>query len=522
MLLTSVTPPSQAPSRPHSPHHSRLARPPRPATRNVVPGASSPARRALAPVLTLAALTITAVTMTSAHADTPTLPKVTNQYETRLREVDLWLTTQFAPDQPGAIVIVSQDGKPLLKKAYGLADVEKKTPLTVTDVMRIASVTKPFTAMAIMLLEEENKLSVHDDITRHLPDLPTHGRKITIAHLLAHTSGLGIFTSSPKFREAVHDGTTTADVLNFIKTLPPLSPPAETTEYNNSGYYLLGAVIEKVSGMPYAEFMKKHIFLPLQLTTTALEGTTGAPSPISGYRAQNGRFSPAPKVNAAVFYAAGGVVSTANDIERWVASVAGQKLLKPATWERMMTNATLASGERAEYGYGWRLRKLRGHAMAEHSGDIAGFQMQVMMLPAEKLSLIVMSNQQHRHNMVRHVAERVAAMTLGKPFPDLQEVEISDAALDSLAGTYLAPGQPPRTLVRANKQLRLSAGTAQALLHAYGENVFFQPNVAFTRYRFLKNAMGEVTQMIRIDAGDEERVFTRAPNKVQETNGAKK
>jgi len=481
-------------------------------------------RQAIALLFTMAALSITPIAAVAAIA-TDEQPKSTINTATptteRIREIDLWLSGQFKPEEPGAIVIISQNGKPLLKKTYGLSNLEKKTPLAFTDVMRIASMTKPFTAMAIMLLEEDGRLTVQDDITRHLPGFATNGNKITIANLLTHTSGLGVYSESPKLLEILRDDTTSADIIKFIQTLPSNSAPGLVTHYNNSGYYILGSLIEKVSGMSYADFMKKRVFMPLQLNRTALETAADAPPLIPGYRVQNGRFSDAPKMTAVVGFSAGSIVSSADDIERWVVAVESRKLLKPATWQRMMTNARLANGTSTEYGYSWRLRKLRGQDIVEHGGNTVGFQSQMMLFPKEQLSFVVMTNQQHRHNAARQVTERIAAMAIGRQFPDLKEVLLSDGVLDQLAGIYEAKDAPARTITRVGKQLRLGSGNAQATLHAYGENVFFQPDVSFTRYRFVKNAAGEVVEMIRIDASDEEKIFTKTAAGVQTTTAIK-
>jgi D-alanyl-D-alanine carboxypeptidase len=329
--------------------------------------------------------------------------------DARIAQIDQLLTAQYPASLPGAVVIVSQDGKPLLKKTYGVADMEKKTPLAFTDAMRIASVTKTFTAAAIMLLEEDGKLSLQDEITRHLPDFPTHGHKITIAHLLSHISGIAVYTESPKFREIVREGMTNADVMNFIRSLPLSSAPGTVNDYNNSGYYVLGAVIEKVSGVPYAEFLDKRIFTPLKMTDTFVDGATSKQA-IAGYRVQGERTAPAPKVNPAMSYSAGALVSTANDMARWVAAVERRELLKPATWTRMLTRTTMVDGSTADYAHGWRLRQLRGLNTIEQGGNISGFQSQLMMFPKEKLSFIFISNQQTRHNAARLVTEQIAAI----------------------------------------------------------------------------------------------------------------
>jgi CubicO group peptidase (beta-lactamase class C family) len=426
----------------------------------------------------------------------------------RIAQIDAILTERYKPTEPGAVVIIAKNGVPLLRKAYGLADVENKVALTPADVLRIGSVTKSFTAMAILLLEDEGKLSVDDDIKRFLPDYPAAAKKITIAHLLAHTSGVAIYTDLPRGRNAAALKTTD-EVINLIKNAPAINAPGEQYFYNNSGYYLLGAIIEKASGLSYAEFLAKRIFTPLAMHNTAVEGHERGAKRVRGYRSEASQFSLAPDINPVMTYAAGAIVSSADDLLRWHIAIQQQKLLKPATWKRTFTPQLLNSGKPVEYGYGWVLRQLRGQAMQEHSGVVAGFQAMQIMLPQDNLSVIFLTNQQTRQNTARRLGEQIAAITIGKPFVDRKTIDMADDVLAQFEGIYQMDGKPTRTITRVGKQLRQQSGNSQSMMLPYADNAFFNADGSHTHFRFEKNRDGKVSAMIRIDSGDTEETYKR-------------
>ncbi len=438
----------------------------------------------------------------------------------KIRQVDQLLTASYKPTEPGAVILIVKNGKPLLRKAYGMADVDKGIALKAEDVFRIGSVTKSFTAIAILLLEEEGKLSLKDEITRYLPDYPMQ-HKITIEHLLTHTSGVAIYTDMPNVRSA-DTLTTPLEVIDLFKNSPMMNAPGEQFVYNNSGYYLLGAVIEKVSGVSYADFLAKRIFTPLGMHNTALEGRERGAKRVTGYRKQDDRFLLPPNMITNLTFSAGGLVSTVDDLNNWQNAMVAEKLLKPATWKRIFTPATLNNGTPTEYGYGWFLRKLRGQPMREHGGVIAGFQAMVIMLPQEQLSIVFLTNQQARQNVARRMGEQIAAMVIGKPFPELKPIALADDLLVQFEGVYQLDGKPIRTVTRIGKDLRQEAGNSQSMMQAFAENEFFQPNGSFTRYRFERNAASKVTRMVRIDSGDEEEIYTRIGDLPAKQTGATK
>jgi D-alanyl-D-alanine carboxypeptidase len=426
----------------------------------------------------------------------------------RLAQIDAILTERYKSTDPGAVVIIAKDGVPLLRKAYGLADVEKNVALTPADVFRIGSITKSFTAMAILLLEDEGKLSVDDDIKRFLPDYPATAKKITIAHLLAHTSGVAIYTDPPHGRMAAAMKTTD-EVINLIKNAPVINAPGEQYVYNNSGYYLLGAIIEKASGISYADFLAKRIFTPLAMHNTAVEGRERGAKRVAGYRDEAGKFSLAPDISSVMTYAAGGMVSTADDLLRWHNAIRQEKILKPATWKRTFTPQLLNSGKPVEYGYGWVLRQFRGQVMQEHGGVVAGFQAMQIMLVQDKLSVIFLTNQQTRQNASRRIGEQIAAITIGKPFVERKPIDMADDMLVQFEGIYQMDGKPTRTVTRVNKQLRLQSGNSQSMMLPYADNAFFNADATYTHFRFEKNRDGKVSAMIRIDSGDTEEIYKR-------------
>lgn len=169
--------------------------------------------------------------------------------------IDAMVSPYFKAGDPGATLLVIKDGKPLLRKAYGMADVDKAIPLQPAMAMRLGSITKQFTSTAILLLADEGKLSVADPITKYLPDYPAHANKVSIEHLLTHTSGIPSYTSKLTFSLFSGRETSVAEVINSFKNDPLEFEPGTRYAYSNSGYFVLGAIIEKVSGQPYAKFL---------------------------------------------------------------------------------------------------------------------------------------------------------------------------------------------------------------------------------------------------------------------------
>lgn len=409
---------------------------------------------------------------------------------------DAVIGSNYKATDPGITVLVARDGKPLLRKAYGMANIEKKQAMTPEMSLRLGSITKQFTAVSILMLADEGKLSVQDDITKHLPDYPTKGKKITIEHLLTHTSGIVSYTSKPGFMAAMNTDLTVAQMIDTFKNDPLEFEPGTRYAYNNSGYFLLGAIIEKISGQSYAKFVEQRIFVPLGMTQTAYEGYERTP-PLraAGYSKKGDAFEPSAPLSMALPYAAGSLVSTVDDLNRWDQAIAQGKLLKPASWKMAFTPYTLADGKSTNYGYGWAIGNLKGSPMIGHGGGINGFATYALRLPQEKVYVVVLGNADSGNVAPEMMAMKAAALAIGKPYTEYKEITLDAKALAAFAGVYGGPGPETRTIRVENGRLSMArSGGNTTLLRPHSENGFFVGKSLITA-DFARDAKGAVTQL---------------------------
>jgi D-alanyl-D-alanine carboxypeptidase len=418
---------------------------------------------------------------------------------------DAAVSSLYKPDEPGVTIIVTKDGKTVFRRAYGLADVEKKTLLTPEVVMRIGSVTKQFTAVAILMLEEQGKLSVQDEITKHLPDYPTHGAKITIEHLLTHTSGIPSYTSASKYVAEMAKDRSVAEMIDTFKNAKLDFAPGSKFEYNNSGYFLLGAVIEKTSGMKYADFLAGKIFEPLGMKDTAYEGfeRSGGGKRIEGHSRGAKGVERASPVSMTQPYAAGSLISTVDDLARWDAAISSGKLLKADNWKRAFTSYTLGSGKKTDYGYGWFMGKSRGRDSIEHGGSINGFVTQGLRVPSENVYVAVLSNTNAPGAAPSYVAEKLAAIAMNDPYPEFKSVSLDVKIMDEIVGVYKIDEKSNRVISREGDMMFLQrTGRPKLRILAASATEYFVENT-FTSMRFVKDSKGEVTSMVMTQGGRE-------------------
>ncbi|HEX9173385.1 MAG TPA: serine hydrolase [Telluria sp.] len=408
--------------------------------------------------------------------------------------IDAAIAPYFKAGDPGATVIVVKDGKTVYRKAYGMADVAKRQPLTPDTALRLGSITKQFTAVAILMLAEEGKIALGDPITKFLPDYPTQGKTITIEHLLTHTSGIASYTGRPGYMLNMHKDLTVAQMIDSFKDAPMDFEPGTDWRYNNSGYFLLGAIIEKVSGKSYADFVAQRIFTPLGMTDTAYEGHERGRAPRAiGYSVAEKGFEPSRPVSMTQPYAAGSLVSTVDDLARWDVAISSGKLIKAASWKRAFTPYEVTTGKPTKYGYGWALSSLRGVPVIGHGGGINGFNTYAARIPGEKVFVAVLSNTDSGPVRAEHVANKVAAIAIGKPYPEMKAVTLDEAKLDAYTGVYEIDKAAKRTFRRENGQLMMQrTGRPAVALQAYSDNGFFVPD-SLEKYEFSRNAQGEVS-----------------------------
>jgi CubicO group peptidase (beta-lactamase class C family) len=385
---------------------------------------------------------------------------------------DAILSRAYPIGEPGAVALIARGGRTIFRRATGLADLEFSIMLEPDMIFRIGSLTKQFTAAGILLLADRGKLALDDDITRYVPDLETGGQRITLEHLLTHTSGIANYTDLPAWRASWGRDLTPPQIIDLFRHAPLTGEPGAAWRYSNSGYILLGAVIEKVTGQTYAAFMRNQVFLPLGLTQTMYDDPRKVmPRRARGYVRNGDEFENAPYLSMTQAFSAGALVSTVDDLARWDAALTSGRLLSAASIARMFTPFRLSSGESSGYGLGWQLASHEGHAFAEHGGGIPGFASDAIRLPDDGTYVAVLSNQSS--GMARRTARLLAALAIGRPFTNPKAATVPAETLDSYAGTY-RHSDDTWIVSRAGSLLRLSEGSDTVDLTPSSSTEFFE------------------------------------------------
>lgn len=440
------------------------------------------------------------------------LPLCAAQAQPVAAQIDAAVAPFYKADGPGAVVLVTQDGKTLLRKAYGLADVAGKVAMHPDMSLRIGSVTKQFTAVAILMLMEEGKLSLSDPVTKFLPDYPAQGKGVTIEHLLTHTSGVVSYTGKKDFYANIARDYSVPQMIASFQNDPLEFTPGARYVYSNSGYFLLGAIIEKLSGVSYGKFVEQRIFIPLGMAHTAYEGMERKPAMRAiGHTKSDTGFTLADAMSMSQPFSAGALVSTVDDLARWDAAITVGKLLSKASWARAHTAYTFNDGTRSNYAYGWEVGKVRGSPALTHGGGISGFISHVLRLPQEKVFVTVLANADSGMTATGIVARRAAAVAMGKPYPLRGVITLPDATLDALGGVYKLNDKVNRTIRRDNGKLVMERkGRDPVILYPFAENGFFVADANYT-IRFGRNDKGEVDRLI-IAEEDQETVNQKVGN----------
>jgi CubicO group peptidase (beta-lactamase class C family) len=309
----------------------------------------------------------------------------------RADRVDDYLQNEMAKHRiPGLALTIVQSGKAIQTKTYGLADIELNVPVKPNTVFEIGSVTKQFTAAGILMLVQDGKLSVDDRISQHLKGTPESWANITVRHLLTHTSGIKSYTGLDGFALTKH--LTQEKFIKAIGAQPLEFQPGASWKYCNTGFNLLGFIIENLSGKNYWDYMRELIFKPLGMseTTDRLPGAI-IPNRAAGYEKTNHVFINRDYDLTDVF-SAGAIASTTEDLAKWSAALDGETLLKAATKEQMWTPAKLTNGKPVKYGFAWFLDTVEGHRNIGHGGSTSGFSASLQRFPDDHLAVILLTN----------------------------------------------------------------------------------------------------------------------------------
>jgi CubicO group peptidase (beta-lactamase class C family) len=409
-------------------------------------------------------------------------------------------------------VLVARGGQVLLSRGYGMANYELDVPNTPQTKFRLGSVTKQFTSMAIMQLETQGRLKVTDTVKTFFPDYPK-GDKITIRHLLTHTSGVPNFTDLPEYLKAMTLPTTPLETVAKFKNLPLDFAPGEKWNYSNSGYILLGAIIEKVTGGSYEKFVRENIFRPLGMNDSGYDHAEEIiKNRASGYEYPDDKLANCKYVDMSIPYAAGSLYSTVEDLYKWDRALYTEKLLPKAALEQMFRPFEfkgVLSAEpaptKASYAYGWMINSYAGHKEIHHSGGVNGFTTDILRFPDDDACVIVLNNSMTAYTGVvsRSMADYLFGQTVEMP-AEKKAIILPAAVLDAYAGRYQPEGAPlVFTLVREGDGLFIQVpGQPRMVLSAESETTFFikSVNLGLT---FVKDASGKVTHFLLLQGKQE-------------------
>jgi len=307
-------------------------------------------------------------------------------------KIDSLLQEKYPANAPGATFLIAKRGNIIYKKAFGLSNLELNVAMKPNNVFEIGSMTKQFTAISILMLVEKGKLNLNDEITKFIPDYPTNGHKITIHHLLTHTSGIKDFTRTQGLNEISKKDLTPTELIDFFKNEPMDFIPGEQFKYNNSGYILLGYIIETITGQSYANFVEEQIFKKLEMTSSQYASHKKViQNRASGYQNKEGYIN-SREVSFTLPYASGSLMSTGDDMFKWQEAIKKNLLIGKEMTEKAFTNYVLNNGENINYGYGWHIKTINNIRSFEHGGSIFGFKSMGVYFPDSDIYVIGLNN----------------------------------------------------------------------------------------------------------------------------------
>jgi CubicO group peptidase (beta-lactamase class C family) len=405
-------------------------------------------------------------------------------------------------------VLVARGETVLLDKGYGFANLEWDIPNSPTTKFRLGSLTKQFTAASILLLEERGKLKVEDPVKKYMPDAPPAWDKVTIYNLLTHTSGIPSFTGFPDYASTEAIPTTPEKLVARFRDKPLEFQPGEKWNYSNSGYVLLGYLIEKISGEGYEKFVQENIFTPLGMKDSGYDSN----SAIIRHRAAG--YTPGPNgpqntgfIHMSIPFSAGGLYSTTEDLLRWEQGLFGGKVLAPAALEKMTTPF------KQDYACGLAVSTVNGHKLIAHGGGIEGFNTSLSYYPDDKLTVVVLSNL--NGSVPEEIARNMAALAHGESVvlaKERKEITVSPKILADYVGSYeLSPGFIMVVTFENGQLMTQATGQPKVPIFAESETKFFL-KVVDAQLEFFRNQKGEVTHLVLHQGGrDIKALKNRAP-----------
>jgi len=350
--------------------------------------------------------------------------------------LDSIIAANFDEDGPGGVLLVAKDGEAIYRKGFGYASLELGVKNDPSMSYRIGSISKQFTAVAVLQLAQEGKLSLDDPITKYLPEYNTYGETITVEHLLSHTSGIPSYTENKDFAEVMFQDQTKGQLVSFFEKDSLLFKPGTDWSYSNSGYVLAGLIVEKVSGLDLSEYYQQYIFDPLKMNSTYV-GTYDKVQPNTAYGyapAANDEYRPAQYLSWSWPYAAGAIISSVDDMLKWDNALNTEKILnreyKALAWKPFI----LEDGRLANYGFGWGVSRYMNTRIIAHGGGINGFVCMGIRIPEERIYVILLTNS--TTVAPGPIAEKIALKAANLPQPQPKPTEEINLNLRDYEGAY--------------------------------------------------------------------------------------
>ncbi|WP_276482846.1 serine hydrolase [Paraflavitalea pollutisoli] len=418
------------------------------------------------------------------------------------RSLDSALQANFQPNEPGIVVLAARQGKIIYQKAYGSANIELGVPLQPDMVFRIASVSKQFTAIGILQLMELGKLRLSDSIRQYLPDFPYKGATITIEHLLTHTSGIPDFMGidHPDRYIERHDLTLQL-IIDHFKNAPLQFKPGTRYAYSNSGYTLLAAIIEKVSGQPFHQYMRKAVLDKAGLQRTYYEHEmTVIPGRVAGYTRDKGYYQNTYFQSISLGYGCGDLLSTVGDLYKWHQALYAYKLVSKQTLEKAQSSYTLPDGNPTGYGYGWIITTKFGMPYIKHEGQVSGFISLEGYLPGQDIFVAALTNLKSGEDRTDFSSRRfmllnaLPELVAGTP---VQELTLSKEEMAGYTGKYkMANGNNRLEVIVKDGRLFLQQGMPFRM-QPITQRKFFVPDIpGDATVEFVLDASGKSTGLL--------------------------
>ncbi|HTU12833.1 MAG TPA: serine hydrolase domain-containing protein [Allosphingosinicella sp.] len=415
------------------------------------------------------------------------------------QKADAYMSARWPADRPGAAVIVTEGERTVYTAGRGLADVERRTPVAAGTVFRLGSITKQFTAAIILQLVDERRISLDDPVSRFFPDYPQPGATATVRQLLNHTSGIQSYTGIPGWMTEANANRayTTDELIAVFRDRPSPSRPGERWAYNNSGYVLLGAIVERVTGLAWHEAVARRIVRPLGLRSIRYGvGEESVPLMAHGYTSPpEGGVRPANRIHMSVPHGAGALIGSVGDLAKWARALHHGRVVSAASYALMIAPTRLPDGSTENYGFGIGTADVRGRRAIGHNGGIFGFSTDSLYLPEQDIFVAVFANSDEPVTPPGMTLRRLAAMALGDPYPDFTRVPVDTAAVEPFIGVYALPDGTGerRFYLREGRLYTRWTGGQELEVFAAGDNRYFYGPESLTWFRAARGPDGVAT-----------------------------